>query len=67
MGNKSPHIKTLIIEDTPQEKNLTQSAFLLALVPREDGVGHESVKISEGGVANRFTEVALEPLVLYAT
>jgi len=50
---KAPFIKAFIIEDTPQEKNFTQSGFASALVPCEDSVGHELVKISVGRVRNR--------------
>jgi len=53
MDDEKPCIKTLIIDNTLQEKNFTQSGVVLALMPREDSVGLESVKISKGGVANR--------------
>jgi len=53
MTDESPHIKTLIIEDAPQKKYLTQTGFILSFIPCEDGVGYELIKVSEGGVSNR--------------
>ena len=59
MQNEGPHIKVLILEDTPQQENLTQTGPVLALVASKNGVSVESVKVREGGVA---TKVALEPV-----